>query len=93
MKRKEVGEALIERVDYPNKGRFRLPETGEKGIVKNVIPGQKFRSVSIKNTKRPFSEIVWKYLKNPLLRRGSRSVISLENAEAACTRPFRMRHS
>ena len=41
MKRKEVGEALIERVDYPNKGRFRLPETGEKGIVKNVIPGQK----------------------------------------------------
>ena len=41
MKRKEVGEALIERVDYPNKGRFHLPETGEKGIVKNVIPGQK----------------------------------------------------
>ena len=43
MKRKEVGQALIERVDYPNKGRFHIPETGEKGIVKNVIAGQEVR--------------------------------------------------
>ncbi len=43
MKRKDVGEALIGRVDYPNKGRFCIEETGEKGIVKNVIPGQKVR--------------------------------------------------
>ncbi len=40
MKRKQLGTALIERVDYPNKGRFYLEESGEKGIIKNVLPGQ-----------------------------------------------------
>ena len=40
MKRKDVGTARIERVDFPNEGRFRVPESGERGIVKNVMPGQ-----------------------------------------------------
>lgn len=43
MKRKEIASAVIERVDYPNKGRFFVSDTGEKGIVKNVIPGQEVR--------------------------------------------------
>ena len=51
MKRKEVGEAVISRVEYPNKGRFVLEETGEKGIVKNVIPGQKVRFRVYKHNK------------------------------------------
>ncbi len=40
MKRKDVGTARIERVDFPNEGRFQVPESGERGIVKNVMPGQ-----------------------------------------------------
>ena len=43
MKRKDVGTAFITRVDYPNKGRFTIEETGEQGIVKNTIPGQTVR--------------------------------------------------
>ena len=43
MKRRDVGVALIERVDYPNKGRFTVPETGQRGTVKNTIPGQKVK--------------------------------------------------
>ena len=39
MKRKDVGTAFITHVDYPNKGRFTIEETGEQGIVKNTIPG------------------------------------------------------
>ena len=38
MKRKDLGSAVIRRLDYPNKGRFLLEESGEEGIVKNVIP-------------------------------------------------------
>ncbi len=41
MKRKDLGSAVIRRLDYPNKGRFLLEESGEEGIVKNVIPGQR----------------------------------------------------
>lgn len=43
MRRKDVGEAVIDRVEYPCKGHFYLPETDERGIVKNVIPGQKIK--------------------------------------------------
>ena len=43
MKKKDIATALIDRVDYPNKGHFTVPETGEEGLVKNVIPGQKVR--------------------------------------------------
>ena len=40
MKRRDIASAVIERVDYPNKGFFRVAETGETGVVKNTIPGQ-----------------------------------------------------
>ena len=49
MKRKEIATAVIERVDYPNKGFFRVPETGETGVVKNTIPGQEVRFRVYKN--------------------------------------------
>lgn len=41
MKRREVLEGLVERVDYPNKGI--LTAEGRKVTVKNTIPGQKIR--------------------------------------------------
>ncbi len=40
MKKKDLASAVIDRVDYPNKGVFHVDETGEEGVVKNVIPGQ-----------------------------------------------------
>ncbi|MDO4620858.1 MAG: 23S rRNA (uracil(1939)-C(5))-methyltransferase RlmD [Lachnospiraceae bacterium] len=51
MKRKDIGSAVIDRVDYPNKGHFHIEETGERGIVKNTVPGQKvlFRVFKNKN--------------------------------------------
>ena len=41
MKNRDIASAVIESVEYPNKGRFSVPETGQAGIVKNTIPGQK----------------------------------------------------
>ncbi len=40
MKKRDIASAVIDYTDYPNKGVFHVEETGEKGYVKNVIPGQ-----------------------------------------------------
>ncbi len=42
IKRKDVVECVIERVDYPNCGRYKTEE-GQKLTVKNTLPGQKIR--------------------------------------------------
>ncbi len=42
LKRKDIAEGIIERVDYPNRGRIHTEE-GQKVTVKNTIPGQKVR--------------------------------------------------
>ena len=42
LKRKDVAECVIERVDYPNCGRYKTEE-GQKLTVKNTLPGQKIR--------------------------------------------------
>ena len=41
MKKGEIYEGVIEKVDFPNKGYVNID--GEKVIVKNGIPGQKVR--------------------------------------------------
>ena len=40
MKKGQIIEGVIERVDFPNKGIIRT-EDGRQVIVKNTIPGQK----------------------------------------------------
>ena len=42
MKRREIAEGIVQRVDYPNVGRVRT-EDGEEIAVKNCIPGQTVR--------------------------------------------------
>ena len=42
LKRKDVAECVIERVDYPNCGRYKTEE-GQKLTVKNTLPGQRIR--------------------------------------------------
>ena len=41
MKRGEIGEGVVENVEFPNKGVLDI--NGEKVIVKNVLPGQRIR--------------------------------------------------
>lgn len=48
MKKGQIIEGVIERVDFPNKGIIRT-EDGRQVIVKNTIPGQKV-SASINKT-------------------------------------------
>lgn len=43
MKKGEIYEAVVEKIEFPNKGIFHVEE--EKVIVKNAIPGQKVRFV------------------------------------------------
>ena len=67
MKNKDIAEARIEAVSYPNKGHFSVPETGQRGIVKNVIPGQKVLFRVYKNKNRLLQAHLLKVLeKSPL---------------------------
>lgn len=43
MKKGQVYEGIVEKVDFPNKGYVRMEEEEKKVIVKNAIPGQKVR--------------------------------------------------
>lgn len=47
MKKGEIYEGLVERLDFPNKGILTID--GEKVVVKNVLPGQK---ISVRVTKQ-----------------------------------------
>ena len=40
MKKGQVYEGIVERIDFPNKGIVMLEE-GKKVVVKNVLPGQR----------------------------------------------------
>ena len=43
MKKGQVYEGVIEKVEFPNKGYVNVSEEGQKVVVKNGIPGQKIR--------------------------------------------------
>ena len=45
MKKGQILEGTIERVDFPNRGIVPLPEEGVEVVVKNGIPGQRIRFV------------------------------------------------
>ena len=49
MKKGDICEAVVERIDFPNKGILHVE--GERIIVKNAIPGQKVRFVINKRRK------------------------------------------
>ena len=54
MKKGQIIEGVIERVDFPNKGIIRT-EDGKQVIVKNTIPGQKV-SASINKIRKGKAE-------------------------------------
>ena len=43
MKKGQILEGIVEKVDFPNKGRVYIKEEDRYVIVKNVVPGQKVR--------------------------------------------------
>lgn len=43
MKKGQIYEGIVEKVEFPNKGRVFLPDEEKTVIVKNAIPGQKVR--------------------------------------------------
>ena len=58
---------MITSVTYPNKGHFTVAETGQRGIVKNAIPGQKVLFRVYKNKNHLLSAHLLKVLeKSPL---------------------------
>lgn len=66
LKRKDLSEGTIVRVDYPNRGRF-LSAAGQHVTVKNVIPGQKiFFRVFKKHGDRVEGRLIHVLEKSPL---------------------------
>jgi len=62
MKKGQIVEGIVERVDFPNKGVVRVEEIAENGekktsycVVKNVIPGQKI-SIMVKKVRKGKAE-------------------------------------
>ena len=54
MKKGEIYEGIIEKVDFPNKGYVCIDD--QKVLIKNGIPGQKVRfMIQKKRSARPFS--------------------------------------
>ena len=49
MKKGDICEAVVEKIDFPNKGILHVD--GERVIVKNAVPGQKVRFVINKKRK------------------------------------------
>lgn len=43
MKKGQICEGCVESLQFPNKGIVKLAETGERCVVKNVLPGQKIQ--------------------------------------------------
>ena len=45
MKKGQIFEGIIEKVEFPNKGKVYVPEEDRYVIVKNGIPGQKVKFI------------------------------------------------
>ncbi len=91
MKKGEIYEGIIERVEFPNKGYVKID--GENVIVKNGIPGQKVRfMINKKRSGRAEGRLLEVLEKSPLKQENRCAVIFL-HAAAVCTRPCLMRNS
>ena len=82
MKKGQIVEGIIERVDFPNKGILRA-EDGTRVIVKNAIMGQKV-SAAVNKVRKGKCE--GRLLEN-------RDVFIMVSAAAVHSRAFRMKNS
>ena len=69
MKKGEIYEGVVERIDFPNKGRVHVE--GETVTVKNAIPGQKIRfQINKKRKNRMEGRLLEVTEKSPMEKRG-----------------------
>ena len=68
MKKGEIYEGVVERIDFPNKGRVHVE--GETVTVKNAIPGQKIRfQINKKRKNRMVGRLLEVTEKSPMEKR------------------------
>ena len=86
MKKGEIYEGVIEKVEFPNKGFVWVDD--QKVIVKNGIPGQKVTFYDQQEAFRPGGGTsLWRFWRNLRWRQENRPVRNFRPVAAACTRP------
>ena len=85
MKKGEIYEGIIEKVEFPNKGFVWVDD--QKVIVKNGIPGQKVRFMINKKRSGRAEGRLLEFWKNLLLRQEMRCAAIFRHVAAACIRP------
>ena len=91
MKKGEIYEGIIEKVEFPNKGFVWVDD--QKVIVKNGIPGQKVRFMINKKRSGRAEDVFWRSWRNLPWKQENLLVRSFRHAAAACTRPCLMKNS
>ena len=91
MKKGEIYEGVIEKVEFPNKGFVYVD--GQKVIVKNGIPGQRIRFMINKSVPEEQRDVFSRYWKSRLLRQESRCAVFFLPAAAVCIRRWLMKIS
>ena len=92
MKKGQIVEGIIERVDFPNKGILRA-EDGTRVIVKNAIMGQKVSAAVNKVRKGNVRDACSRCWKNLHWNCRNRDVFIMVSAAAVHSRAFRMKNS
>ena len=95
MKKGQIFEGIIERVDFPNKGLVKVEEEGKDAryvTVKNAVPGQKVRFIINKFKKGNAEGRLLEVLENSSLKRGNLYAVFFRHAADACIRQCRMKN-
>ncbi len=93
MKKGQILEGVIEKVEFPNKGLVYVVEEDQYVLVKNGIPGQKIRFGINKFKHGRAEEDCWKCWNDHRWRRGNRCAVCSPPAEDACIRRCHMKRS
>ena len=91
MKKGEIYEGVIEKVDFPNKGIVMVND--QKVTVKNGMPGQKVRFMIKRNAPAAQRDGFWKFWRNLRLKQEKQSAAFSRNAGGVCIRLCPMRTS
>lgn len=84
MKKGEIYEGVIEKIDFQNKGRVKIKDTTV--TVKNGIPGQKVRFMINKKRGGRVEGRLLEVLKSQSWKREILSVVFFRHAAAVCIR-------
>ena len=91
MKKGDIYEGTVEKIEFPNKGILHID--GERVVVKNAIPGQKIQCVITKRRKGSRKPEPWRYWRIPRQKNQRRHVLILGYAAAVFTRACPMKNS